>query len=150
MRWALLAAPSKTEREGDIMKKFTVVMVAAVVCAAIGATAYVSAQDAPKGEKGIIVGEVISVVDYAMYGRHGEEHAASGQNQAENGMPLAILEDETNEVWLACYRNPAPASALESANEVLKEYVGKKVTIQGLKYKADGVNLVRIAVATEY
>jgi len=132
------------------MKKFAVILVAAVICATLGATAFVNAQDAPKGEKGVLVGEVVSVVDLAMFGRSGEEHAASGQLHATNGMPIAIIEDETNDVWLTCYRNPAPASALESANEKLHEFVGKKVAIQGLKYRAGGINLIRLSVVSEY
>lgn len=136
------------------MKKFSVILVAAVLCATIGATAYVSAQDepeaAPKGEKGVLVGDVISVADFTMYGRRGEEHAASGQLQVDHGMPIAIIEDETNEVWLTCFRDPAPASHLESANEVLKDYMGKKVAVQGLKYRAEGVNMIRISVVSEY
>ena len=78
------------------MKKFSVILVAAVMCATIGATAYVYAQDAPdaapKGEKGVLVGDVISVADFTMYGRRGEEHAASGQLQVDNGMPIAAIQ----------------------------------------------------------
>jgi hypothetical protein len=136
------------------MKKFAIILVAAVLCATIGVTAFVSAQDAqgkaPKGEKGILVGDVISVVDYAMYGRRGEEHVASGQLHAEHHMPIAIIEDETNEVWMTCYRDPAPASHLESANDKLYDYVGKKVAVQGLKFEAEGVNLIRVSVVSEY
>ena len=137
------------------MKKFAVILVAAVLCATIGATAYVSAQKdspgkAPKGEKGVIVGDVISIIDYAMYGRRGEEHVASGQLHAENDMPIAIIEDETNVVWLTCYRDPAPASHLESANKKLHEYIGMKVAVQGLKFEAEGVSLIRISVVSEY
>ncbi len=136
------------------MKKLTIILAAAALCATIGATAFVSAQDepanAPKGEKGVLVGEVISVADFAMFGRRGEEHAASGQLQVDHGMPSAIIEDETNEVWLTCYRDPAPASHLESSNEILRDYMGKKVAIQGLKYRAEGVNMIRISVVSEY
>jgi hypothetical protein len=65
--------------------------------------------DGPEGEKGIIVGTVISVADYAMHGRVGEEHAASGQLQIEHGLPVAIIEDETNAVWLcACFVTRPP------------------------------------------
>lgn len=137
------------------MKKFAVIFVAAVLCAAVGVTAFVSAQkDAPgqppKGVKGVLVGDVISVVDYAMFGRMGEENVASGQLHAEHGMPIAIIEDETNEVWMTCYRDPAPASHLESANKKLHDYIGMKVAVQGLKYEAEGVKLIRISVVSEY
>ena len=53
-------------------------------------------------------------------------------------------------MWVCVYRNNAPASHLELANKHVTEYIGKKVTVQGLKYKAKGVNVIRMSVISEY
>jgi len=68
----------------------------------------------------------------------------------EEGFPVGIIEEETGEVWIAVFRDPAPASHLDTANEHLLPYAGKKTVVQGLKYRADGVNVVRVGVASEY
>ncbi len=114
------------------------------------AGAWVFAQDAaPKGEKGIIVGDIIEIGTYAMQGNT-PELVAAHKARIEEGFPVGILEDETGEIWVAVYRNNAPASHLELANKHLAEYVGKKVTVQGLKYKAKGVSVIRVSVISEY
>ena len=122
------------------------------VCAALVLTAgaWVFAQDAaPKGEKGIIVGDIIELGTYGMQG-YTPELVAAHKARIEEGFPVGILEDETGEVWIAVYRNNAPASHLELANKHVAEYVGKKVTVQGLKYKAKGANVIRLSVVSEY
>lgn len=122
----------------------------ACAVAALSAGAWVFAQDAaPKGEKGIIVGDVIELGTYAMQGNT-PELVAAHKARIEEGFPVGILEEETGEVWVAVYRNNAPASHLELANKFLAEYVGKKATVQGLKYKAKGVNVIRVSVISEY
>lgn len=123
-----------------------------VACAAMVLTAgaWVFAQDAaPKGEKGIIVGDIIELGTYAMQGNT-PELVPAHKARIEEGFPVGILEDETGEIWVAVYRNNAPASHLELANKHLAEYVGKKVTVQGLKYKAKGVSVIRVSVISEY
>lgn len=122
------------------------------VCAAmvLSAGAFVFAQDAaPKGEKGIIVGDLVEIGTYAMQG-YTPDLVAAHKARIEEGFPVGILEDETGEMWVAVYRNTAPASHLELANKHVAEYVGKKVTVQGLKYKAKGVNVIRMSVISEY
>jgi len=122
----------------------------ACVMLAISAGALVYAQDtAPKGEKGIIVGDIVELGTFAMQGNT-PDLAAAHKARIEEGFPVGIVEDETGDVWVAVYRNNAPASHLELANKHAAEYVGKKVTVQGLKYKAKGVNVIRISVISEY
>ena len=111
--------------------------------------AYVSAGTAPKGEKGILVGDVVDITTYAMQGL-GEENVAAFKNRAELGFPVGIVEEGTGRVYICVYRNPAPASGLQLANDVLAPYMGIKVAAQGLKYHAEGVNLLRLSVISEY
>ncbi len=129
-------------------RKYAIVFVCAAM--ALTAGAWVFAQDAaPKGEKGIIVGDVIELGTYAMQG-YTPELVAAHKARIEEGFPVGILEDETGIVWIAVYRNNAPASHLELANKFVAEYVGKKVTVQGLKYTAKGANVIRMSVISEY
>jgi lipoprotein-anchoring transpeptidase ErfK/SrfK len=116
---------------------------------ALGAAA-VSADSAPQPEKLVIVGTVVDVATYAMEGSTAEEHTDAFKNRAELGFPVAIVDDETGEVYIAVYRTPAPASPLETANEVLLPLMGKKVAAQGIVFKTRGVNLIRLSVVSEY
>ena len=51
---------------------------------------------------------------------------------------------------LAVHKNPAPASESSLANNLLKEWMGKKVPAQGRIYRAPGINMIEIRVALEY
>jgi hypothetical protein len=123
-----------------------------LLCLAIlGCIALVAAENgakAPKGENGTIVGQVIDIADYAMFGRLGEAHAASGAYRAEHGFPVAIL-GEDGTVWIAVYRLPVPAAGLQTANDLLGPLMGKQVVVQGLLYRAPGISLIRVALARE-
>lgn len=129
-------------------RKYAMLMACSALVLTAGA--WVFAQDAaPKGEKGIIVGDIIEIGTYAMQGNT-PELVAAHKARIEEGFPVGILEEETGEIWVAVYRNNAPASHLELANKHLAEYVGKKVTVQGLKYKAKGASVIRVSVISEY
>ncbi len=131
------------------------VSIAVLAGITLGAVSLVSAQDAakpeaPKAEKGIVVGEVISIANYAMEGAVGPETAEASKFQVDQGFPVGIIEQETGEVWVAIFRDAAPASPLETANKALSSLVGKVATVQGLKYRAKGVNVIRVSLASEY
>ena len=115
-----------------------------------GGSLYLYAQQAPKAESKLIVGEVIDIVTYAMKGVRGEEMEAAGRYRADHGFPIAIIEEGTDDVYIAIYKDPAPASEIAMANKILKEWMGKKVTAQGRVYKVKGVNLIEVRVAFEY
>ena len=99
-------------------------------------------------QRDTIVGEVIDVAGYAMRDARGPEEADAGQYHADNGFPVGILEEDGT-VWIAVYRNPAPASGLETANQLLSPLMGKEVVVQGKKYSKAGVNLIEIAIVGE-
>ena len=128
------------------MKRWTIYTIAIAI--ALSTTAFVGAQQ--RAKKTMIVGEVIDVVDYTMKGWHGAEHAESGRYHAENGFPVAILEEETGEIYIATHKKSAPAAVMELANGLLIPFMGQKVVIQGHAYKADGINLVEVAIIGEY
>ncbi|PCJ56349.1 MAG: hypothetical protein COA73_12345 [Candidatus Hydrogenedentota bacterium] len=129
------------------MKK--VVIAASFIALFAVSAAMMAVQAQAKPAKGMVVGDVIELSTYAIKG-HGEGSAETYKTRAEQGFPVGILEDETGEIWICVFRSPAPASHLETANKHLLEYMGKKVAVQGLKYKADGVNVIRFSVISEY
>ena len=127
------------------------VMVLGVAALVLASAAYVSAgQKNMKGEKGIIIGQAIEVSTYAMQDSDGEGYVDALTNRANQGFPVGILEDETGEFWLVVYRNPAPASGMQTGNAMLAPLMGKKVVAQGLKYKAKGLSVIRMSIVSEY
>ena len=129
------------------MKYLTLTIV--LIAALFSAVAYVSAGEAPQGEKGILVGDVIEISTYAMKGP-GEGNKDAYANRSGLGFPVGILEEGTGRIYICVYRNPAPASSLQTANDILTPYMGMKVAAQGLKYHADGVNVLRLSIISEY
>ena len=70
--------------------------------------------------------------------------------RAEHGFPVGLIEEETGELFICVFRNPAPASSMETANKRLTPLMGKKVVLQGLVYRSDSFNLIRIGTLSEY
>ncbi len=130
------------------MKKWAAM--AAVVVMVFSGVSYVSAQSAPKPEKGVLVGTAVEISTYLMKGLDFEGFADTCKNRAELGFPVAIVEDETDKLYVLVYRNPAPASSLQTANKILGDLMGQKVVVQGLIYRSKHANLVRISVVSEY
>ncbi len=131
----------------------TLGLVGATAVMAVCIFAYVSAASGTavvEPEDGLVVGEVIDIGNYAMKGLRGEENAAAGRYRSDLGFPIGILEDETGRVYIALYRLPVPAAGVQTGNTILSPYMGKKVAAQGTKYHADGVNVLRISLVTEY
>lgn len=127
------------------MKRFYVLAVAMVVTT-LATTAMVSAQ--AKAEKGVLVGTVVDIGTYAMQGM-GDDQVAAHKARIEEGFPVGVVTDD-GEIWVCVYRDNAPASHLEPANRHMAEYAGQKCAVQGLKYKAKGVNVIRVSVLSEY
>jgi hypothetical protein len=107
------------------MKKSIVLLL--LVAAVAVAAAPLFAADAAS-----VTGEVIDSACYIKAGAHGEGHKGCAEKCADAGVPLALLEDGTNQViWLAS------KSDATSPNKELRPYVAKKVTISG-KYAERG------------
>jgi hypothetical protein len=99
-------------------------------------------------QRSTITGEVIDIAGFVQNGARGEEYAESGRFHAEKGFPVGILTEEGH-IYLAVYRDPAPASSLEPANEQLAPLMGKEVVAQGVISEASGVKLIEIALVAE-
>jgi hypothetical protein len=100
------------------------------------------ARDVPKAE--LISGEVISLSNYLMRGLTGEENAVSGVFQSEErGLPVAILDQENGELYIAVGKNAT------SPNPKLLPLMGKMVNAQGPVYRRHGVQLIEIQIVAE-
>lgn len=130
------------------MKKPLIVVLAAVLI--FGVATYVQGAGSAKPKKGIIVGEVIEIVSYVMKGDHGPKFAEAGARRSDQGFPLGILEEDSGIVYLAAYKDPAPASHLQPAAKVLRDLVGTKIVAQGLIYKSKDTRVIRIGAVSEY
>lgn len=131
------------------MKKWAIGLSIVAILATSGFV-YVSAQEPVKPEKAVVVGMAVAIPHYAMSGEVGEEFAEAHKFQCEEGFPVGILDQETGELYVCVFRDNAPASHLETANEMMAPLMGKKVAASGLVYKAAGVNVLRFGVISEY
>lgn len=133
------------------MKKWAAWTVAGAILLSVSGIAYVSsAMGVTKPEKGILIGQAIEFSTYAMQDSGDEVYIAALTNRAELGFPVGILEEDTGEMWIVVYRNSAPASGLQTGNEMLAPLMGKKVVVVGIKYRAPGVNVIKMSTAAEY
>lgn len=119
----------------------------ALTAASISAFSLLTASAAPAAEKagpaGSVTGEVIDSACYIKSGSKGEGHAKCAQSCAESGIPLAILEDGTNKVvWVASKAD------METPNDKLKPYAGKKVTVKGTWAERGGAKLLVVESVT--
>lgn len=132
------------------MKKLLLALMVSV--SVFGTTAYVSAQgeDANKPEKGMIIGTAIELAMYAMKGDVEGDNITAAKARAEQGFPVGIIDEETDALYVCVFRDPAPASHLETANKYLAPLVGQKVVSQGLIYKTKYYNLIRMSIVSEY
>lgn len=121
------------------------VFTGAVAVLLVSMTFVVSGEPA-QPEKGILIGTAIELSTYAMQG----DDAESMVFRAENGFPVGLIEEETGELFICVFRNPAPASSMETANKRMTPLMGKKVVLQGLVYRSDSFNLIRIGTLSEY
>lgn len=124
-------------------------LIAITLIATLGTVAYVFADAAVAPDKGIVVGTAIEISTYATQGM-AEKDIPAMIARCEQGFPVGILDEASGEVWICIFRNNAPASALDTGNKRLQDFMGKKVSAQGLKYKATGVNVLRMAIVSEY
>lgn len=120
-----------------------------VAAFALIATTIVQVNADTKPEKGVLVGTVVELTTYAMTGDHAA-NIDTAKDRASQGFPVALIEDETNEIWILAFRNSAPASHLETANKAVADHIGVMSVVQGLKYTKDGINVIRFTTISEY
>lgn len=102
--------------------------------------------DAPAQEKKkstkdevTIVGEVIDSACYIKNGLKGADHKECAEDCAKAGIPLAILEDKTGNVYFT-----VATKDMKGTNEMLVKYAAERVKVTGKIYEKGGVKLLAI------
>lgn len=85
-----------------------------------------------------ITGEIIDQKCYVtgMMGGKGEDHKECAISCIRGGLPVGILEDNTEKVYTV-----VPKSGMKGANEELVQYAAQKVKLTGTAAKKGGQNL---------
>ena len=85
-------------------------------------------------------GEVIDSVCFIKSGARGSDHRGCAQTCADNGIPLALLEEGTDQViWLAS------SASMESPNADLKARASRTVEITGEYAERGGAKILVIS-----
>lgn len=85
-----------------------------------------------------IVGEVIEAVCYLDHGGRGQDHKACALSAAQAGLPVAILEDDTEFLYVAITPDHKPA------NGMLESYLAQRVEIRGNLIEGNGLTLIEV------
>ncbi len=86
-----------------------------------------------------VTGEVIDTFCFASMGAKGESHRACGLDCAKKGIPVGIVEDKTNKVFVLLPpkdKNPIPEAAVQK--------MGRKATITGKTYTSGGTQFLTV------
>jgi len=120
------------------MRRPTVV-VAIVLTFALLLAGPSQAEEEKKAGKVTVTGEVIDSACYIKMGARGESHRDCAQKCADAGIPLALLEDGTNNViWLAAVAD------METPNAKLRPHAGRKVSVTGTYAERGGAKILLV------
>lgn len=85
-----------------------------------------------------IVGEVVDTVCYLDHGAKGADHKACAVSCAESGLPVAILEDDTEFLYVAITPDHKPA------NGMLIPFMAQRVEVKGNLIEGNGLTLIEV------
>ena len=109
------------------------------VAAAVVVLAMAMALPSLAAQKVSVTGEVIGAVCYIKMGAKGADHRECSQTCADNGIPLALLEQGTdNVIWLAS------SESMQSPNADLKAHASHTVTVTGVWAERGGQKILVI------
>jgi hypothetical protein len=119
------------------------VSAAAIAVALLALTLGLGAADSAPAKR-LVSGEVVSLYAYVAQGLRGAENRDAGVFQVEKrGLPIAIVEDGTGEIFVAVYKGPTSAAAK------LAPFMGLEVNAQGPVFEKGGLKLIEIQVVAE-
>ncbi len=96
-----------------------------------------------QGNERTIVGEVVDIQCYATGATgpgKGQKHKDCAIECAKGGIPLGILEDNSNTFYLAGQSKVA----MKGANELLLPFVAERVKVTGKVYEKGGIKFLLI------
>ena len=85
-----------------------------------------------------LVGEVIDTVCFLGHDSRGKDHVACAEECAKNGVPLAILDEKTNQLYL-----PSPQDH-SNPNSSLMSFIGQRVIVTGQVLSKSGLKGISI------
>lgn len=85
-----------------------------------------------------ITGEVIDITCYLRHDLKGEEHIKCAAYCAGLGMPLGLLADDSDRIYLI-----VPSGHADPKEGVL-DHIGKRVKVEGLVHEAGGLTSLQI------
>jgi hypothetical protein len=116
------------------MKRAYYLSVALVICVIAVSMPSMAAQEVT------VRGEIIDSVCFIKMGARGSDHRDCAQTCADNGIPLALLEEGTDQlIWLAS------SASMQSPNADLKNHASHTVEITGEYAERGGVKILVIS-----
>jgi hypothetical protein len=122
------------------MKKLSVVLAAGLLSLAVAFTLTAQEKKAMKEMKEVtITGEIIDTKCYVtgMMGGRGEEHKQCAIDCIKGGLPVGIVEDKTDKVYVLVPKSPGK----KGANEELVKYAAERVKLTGNAVEKGGQKL---------
>ncbi len=92
-----------------------------------------------RGESATVTGEVIDTFCFASMGAKGESHRPCGIECAKKGIPVGLLEEKTNQVYILL-----PAKDKGTLPPELIDKMGRKATVTGKIYKNGGSQFLTV------
>ena len=117
------------------MRSITAMLAAAAMVA--GMAGMTAAQDQEMSETKTIEAEGIDTACYMNRGATGEEHASCAKMCAENGVPLALLDKENDQIYY-------PMDGMNDPNKKLIAYAGKMVKVTGKVMERSGNHVITL------
>jgi hypothetical protein len=90
-------------------------------------------------ESATVTGEVLDTFCFASMGAKGESHRPCGLECAKKGIPVGLLEEKTNQVYVLL-----PAKDKGTLPPELIDKMGRKATVSGKVYKSGGSQFLTV------
>ncbi len=118
------------------MKQFSIILAAGLL--SLAATSALVAQEKMAMKEVTVTGEIIDTKCYltGMMGGKGEDHKDCAIACMKGGLPVGILEDKTEQVYVV-----VPKAGQKGANETLVKYAAEKVNLTGMVVEKGGQKL---------
>ncbi|HSA59311.1 MAG TPA: hypothetical protein VLJ37_06460 [bacterium] len=92
-----------------------------------------------RSESATVTGEVLDTFCFAAMGAKGESHRPCGLECAKKGIPVGLLEEKTNQVYVLL-----PAKDRGTLPPELIDKMGRKATVTGKIYKNGGSQFLTV------
>ena len=98
-----------------------------------------ASHEPPKDRSTTIVGHVVDTACYLTHGAQGEKHIECATECAKEGIPLAILDEDSSTLYL-----PLASKHHKHANAELMPFIEKSVKVKGVVMERNGMKAVLI------